>query len=525
MLYRIKKKELTKKLVLFQIKQKQKSIFNLFKKNKECPHKLYKKCTFKRFKTSCEYSKQQIILKNNMFNNMFCKFLYGKCGIISIKHYLLNRKIQKEQNKINYNKIKLFNYKQNYKIFINRIKNRIKLKKILFKYKSYIIKQNYIIFFKQVAISMQKRALLKQKIGNMRQIYLINLIKRAIKNWKKYTKYKNELNAKLLRRKIIGKIFINNLKNNLYEQRTIGMNYHVILLRKYYFHRLRRTVHYIINYRIAKLKFISKYIFLWKEISNKLRVNKYNGLVILSQIYPKLQISYFYKMKKLFFFKFKKRNIFLLQNEINNTKIHNFQNYITMKKKKNIFSEIKYNYIINKTRKKHILLAKKKVFTLIKLNKNKGMSKELKEYEADKLYIKHMKKVIKKCLNNWRYLSNETTIKVNEMRNRIYKKKILNFLRAFRFKNKKRDLKISIKFRTYFLYYYFFQMLKHHTKIMKREKRIINGVQRLINENELDYKYWAFQSLYNNMLVEKFIKEKNLRLKTKIFYALKMICG
>ena len=153
------------------------------------------------------------------------------------------------------------------------------------------------------------------------------------------------------------------------------------------------------------------------------------------------------------------------------------------------------------------------------------MSKELKENEADKLYIKHMKKVIKRCLNNWRYLSNETIIKVNEMRNKIYKKKILHFLRAFRFINKKRDLKISIKFRTYFLYYYFFQMLKNHTKIMKRENRIISGVQRLINENELDSKYWAFKSLYNNMLVERFIKQKNLRMKTKIFYLLKMICG
>ena len=111
------------------------------------------------------------------------------------------------------------------------------------------------------------------------------------------------------------------------------------------------------------------------------------------------------------------------------------------------------------------------------------------------------------------------------MKNKIYKKKILHFLRAFRFINKKRDLKISIKFRTYFLYYYFFQMLKNHTKIMKRENRIITGVQRLINENELDSKYWAFKSLYNNMLVERFIKQKNLRMKTKIFYLLKMICG
>ena len=456
---------------------------------------------------------------------MFCKFLYAKCGIISIKNCLLNKKIQKEQNKINHKKIKLLNYKKNFKFFIEQIKQKIKIKNIFFKYNNYIVKQNYIIFFKQIAISMSKRAAFRQKIEKAQQIYLINLVKNSIKKWILYTKYQNEKNAKLIRRKIIGKIFINNLKNNLYEQRAIGMNYYVILLRKYYFHRLRRAVHYIINSRIAKLKFISKYIFLWKEIAKKTRENKFNGLIMLSQIYPKLLISYNIKMQKIFILKFKKRNILLLQNEINNTKIQNFHHYIYLKKMKTIFYQIKYNYIINKLQKRQNLSAKKKAYILIKENKNKGKPKQLKENEADKLYIKHMKNIIKKCLNNWRYLSNETTIKVNEMKNKIYKKKIFNFLRTFRFINKKRNLKISIKFRTYFLYYYFFLMLKKHTKIMKRENIILKGVQRLINENELDYKYWAFRSIYNNMLVEQFVKQKNLRLKTKIFYLLKMICG
>lgn len=460
-----------------------------------------------------------------MFNNMFCKFLYAKCGIISIKNYILTKKIKKEQNVINENKMRLFFMKKNAKFFIENIKNKIKIKKIYSKHKAFTIKQNYILFFKQVAVSMQKRALYTQKKEHMNQIYLINLVRRAIKKWVKYTKYKNELNAKLLRRKLIGKIFINNLRRNLYEQKAVGMNYNAILLKKYYFHRLRRTVHYIINWRIAKLKFVSKYIFLWKETANIVRKRKYNGLFLLAQMYPKLQISYYLKMKEIFFLKFKKKNIILLQNEINDTKIYNFKNYSLYKKKKFIFNEIKYNYIINKFQKRHYLTLKRNIFGLIKQNKNKGMSKELKEYEADKLYIKHMMNLIKMCLNNWRYLSNETSIKVNEMRNKIYKRKIFNFLRAYRFMNKKRNLKISIKFRTYFSYYYFFQMLKNHTKIMKRENQIIKGVQKLINENELDYKYWAFQSLYNNMLVEKFIKEKNLRLKTKIFYMLKMICG
>ena len=306
-----------------------------------------------------------------MFNKMFCKFLYAKCGIISFRNYLLNKKIQKEQNIINHNKIRLIYYKTYYKYLVNHIKMKIKIKKIFSNYKILIIKQNYIVFFKQVAIAMQKRAVAKQKIAQMRQIYLVNLIKKSIKKWRKYTIYQNEKNAKLLRKKIIGKILINNLKNNLYEQRIIGMNYNVILLRKYYFHRLRRTVQYLINDRIAKLKFISKYIFLWKEIANKIRINKYNGLVMLSQIYPKLQISYFIKMQKIFILKFKKRNIILLQNEINITKIENFKKYTIFKKKKNILLSIKYNYIINKVNKKHNLLAisfHKKIYLDINFN-------------------------------------------------------------------------------------------------------------------------------------------------------------
>ena len=485
-----------------------------------------KKCAFKRFKFACNYSKENIINKKNNFNNIFCKILYTKSCIISLKHFLLNKKIVKEENKIIYKKMKIFNYKNNFNFFINEIKQEKKIKKIFFKYNNYILNHNYIIFFKSIAISMQKNSLNKQKNSQAKNFYFFNLIKKGFFSWKNYYINKKEINNKKLRRKIIGKILINKLRNNLYEQKMIGMNYNNFLLKKYYFNRLRRTVHYLINNRIAKLKFISKYIFLWKEISHNTRINKFHGLVLFSEkIYPNLYYSYINKMKKIFIYKFKQRNIYLLQNEINETKIENYKSKIKFKLKKNIFKEIKYNYIINKIRKKRNFINKKKIFGLIKQNKNSGMSKELKQYEADKLYVKFMKLKIKKYINNWRFLSNETSIKVNEMRNKICKRKIFIFLKIYKNKSKKRELKISIKFRTYFLYYNFFLMLKKHTKIMKRENNIIQGVQRLITENELDYKYWAFKSLYNNLLVENFVKQRNLRLKTKIFYLLKMLCS
>ena len=479
-------------MIIFQIRQKQRLIFNYLKKNKIFSKNLLKKCAFKRLIFACKYSQEQIMIKNNLFNNNFCNLLYSKCGIILLKHFVLNKKITQEENKINVGKQKIINYKKNFPFFKTIIIKKLKINKILHKYNIYKIHQIHILFFKNIAINMQKRALYKQKKEQANNFYASNLVKKSIKLWKLNYKIKKDKNNKLLRRKIIGKIFINNLKNHLDEQRLIGMKYRCILLKKYYFYRLQRTVHYLINNKIAKLKFISKFIFLWKEIAKKIRVNKYNGLNILVEIFPHLQLSYFFKMKKIFMLKFKQKNIYLIQNEIISTKIDNFQNKTQYILKRNIFLEIKY---------------------------------KLKQFEADKLYIKHMKNLIKKCINNWHFLSNETTIKINEMKNHIYKKNIFEFLKKFGYKNKKIELKLSTKFRTYFLYYYFFEMMKKYNKIIKRENMIIKGVQRLINENELDYKYWAFKSLYNNFLVENFIKQKNLRLKTKIFYSLKMVCG
>ena len=114
-----------------------------------------------------------------MFNKIFCKFLYAKCGIISFKNYLLNKKIKTAQDIINHNKIKLLYQKTNFKIFVENIKIKIKIMKIFGEYNAYTIKQNYIIFFKQIAISMSKRAAYKQKVGKVRQIYLINLVKKS----------------------------------------------------------------------------------------------------------------------------------------------------------------------------------------------------------------------------------------------------------------------------------------------------------------------------------------------------------
>ena len=82
---------------------------------------------------------------------------------------------------------------------------------------------------------MQKSSLNKQKNSQAKNFYLFHLIKKGFFSWKNYYKNKKEINNKKLRRKIIGKILINKLRNNLYEQKMIGMNYNNFLLKKYYF--------------------------------------------------------------------------------------------------------------------------------------------------------------------------------------------------------------------------------------------------------------------------------------------------
>ena len=187
--------------------------------------------------------------------------------------------------------MKFLNIKNNGKFLFNEIRQKLKIEKIEKKYHIYILNQHYILFFKSVAISMQKTALYKQKNIQTKNFYLFNLIKKGFFLWKKNIKIKQDINTRKLRRKILGKIFINNLRINLYEQRQIGMEYNQLLLKKYYFNRLRRTVHYVINNKIAKLKFVSKYIFLWKEISHNIKINKFNGLILLAEkIYPSLYI-------------------------------------------------------------------------------------------------------------------------------------------------------------------------------------------------------------------------------------------
>ena len=75
------------------------------------------------------------------------------------------------------------------------------------KYNIYKIHQIHILFFKNIEKKKKKRALYKQKKEQANNFYASNLVKKSIKLWKLNYKIKKDKNNKLLRRKIIGKIY------------------------------------------------------------------------------------------------------------------------------------------------------------------------------------------------------------------------------------------------------------------------------------------------------------------------------
>ena len=68
---------------------------------------------------------------------------------------------------------------------------------------------------------------------------------------------------------------------------------------------MKRTVDLIQNNRIAKLKFISKYILLWKKAVLINRRNKANGILLLLKHLEIIKENFEIKGLKTFFINFK----------------------------------------------------------------------------------------------------------------------------------------------------------------------------------------------------------------------------
>ena len=408
-------------------------------------------------------------------------------------------------------------------IYISKLKQRTNYKKISINYNIFFVKKIYISFFKNIAKIITEKSKKKKKIDDIDEYYLINLVRKTMKRLYKYMLFSKEKKNKFYRRILIGKILFKNLKIMNKQINNKYIFYRNLHLKKYYFKRLKRTVDLIQNNRIAKLKFISKYILLWKKAVLINRRNKANGILLLLKHLEIIKENFEIKGLKTFIINFKKYNAMILKYQINELKIQKFKSYRILKQKRNLFNSLKYNkicrYLIGK---RHYLLILK-CFKALKMMKNMSIPLFLKIEDAEKLYRKNSLKIIKIFFKILKTSIRKKKLLVNAFRIQILKAKLFKSLIIYSKNNKKNNEKIIRRFRIFFLKHNFFQMLKLHTLIIYRENKILSKVNQILNLKALRLKNSLFHILKKNMIIERFIRQRNLRLKAKVFYVLKIL--
>ena len=506
------KKKLTIQIYKYKIKQKYKNIFILLKKNAK--YNDYTKFIFKKFIEICHKEKNnQIIILKKYLKKYFQQFQ------LKITIQKLN-KLQKQKAIQNF---LLYQRKQLFLIFISKLKQKKSFNKIKFHYNIYFIQKTYLSFFKNTAKILAEKSKTKKKIDDINEYYLVNLARKTIKKLYEFMLFSKEEKAKYYRRILIGKIFIKKLKIIHQEINNKYLFYRNLHLKKYYLRRFKRTIDLIQNNKIAKLKFISKFLLYWKKAVLINRKNKVNGILLLLSLLDNIKKKFEIKGLNIFMFKFKKLNAMMLQNEINELKIKKFKSYLIFKKKKNIFLSLKYNKIYRYIKGKRHFLLLLKCFKAMKMIKNMSIPLFLKIEEADKLYRKNTLKKIKLFFKITKNLIKKKYILINTFRTQILKAKLFKTLIINCRLNKINNDKIIRRFRKFFLLHNFFQMLKLHTLIVYRENKILTKVNEMFNIKVLRLKYKIFNLIKKNMLIEKFIKKREIKIKAKIFYAIKIL--
>ena len=433
------------------------------------------------------------------------------------------QKLNKLQKQISIQNFLLYQKKQLFLIFISKLKQNTSFNKIKLHYNIYFIQKNYVSFFKNIAKIITEKSKRKKKIHDINEYYLINLARKTIKTLYKYMLFSKEEKRKYYRRLLIGKIFIKKLKLIHQKINNKCLFYRNLHLKKYYLRRFKRTIDLIQNNKIAKLKFISKFLLLWKKAVLINRKNKVNGILLLLTILENIKKRFEIIGLNTFILKFKKLNAMILQNEINELKIQKFKSYLILKKKKNIFLSLKYNKIYRYIKGKRHFLLLLKCFKAMKMIKNMSIPLFLKIEEADKFYKKITLKKIKIFFKVLKNLIKKKYILINTFRTQILKAKLFKTLIINCRLNKINNDKIIRRFRKFFLLHNFFQMLKLHTLIVYRENKILTKVNRMFNIKALRLKYKIFYLLKKNMLIEQFIKKREIKIKAKVFYAIKIL--
>lgn len=154
------------------------------------------------------------------------------------------------------------------------------------------IEKLYVTFFKKVCEKISESVKMRKKLIDIDELYHFNLKNKIFKTFKKFVNNIQIQRGIFYRKRITWILFFNNLKFiKDYNIKKCDF-YRKLHLKKYFIKRWKRTMIKLKNIKIAKLKFISKFILLWRKVIMKDKKNKIYSIYMLENVVDKLNQKY-----------------------------------------------------------------------------------------------------------------------------------------------------------------------------------------------------------------------------------------
>ena len=485
-IYRIKQKKYVVLVTCFRYKTYLNLGFKILLKNKKASY--YKLIVLKRLIKGVKKSKEELASKIFMFNHYIQKSFQIKDSLIHLKFKAQNSPIKLSNDKKE--ELILYQKKNHYRRFFDILKENKAIKDISVHYNVCFVKKIYISFFKKVCITLGNKAKETKQLNDAEEIYLFNLARKAIRRL-----YKNKIENKILK-----------------EENQQSLYYRQLHLKKYYFKRLHRTAHLVATNRLARLKFISKYILKWTEA---VMINKKNRIQGVKLLIKEFELIYNEKLiKNITFFYFRLQQIYKvkLNQEILKIKLLKFTKYRNTKVKHKSIIHLRYNAIFNYLEKKHNYFLKKK--SILGLKVHKKHKDVIKSKQGEQLNLVRLYTKIKMWFKYMR---------VQSIRKKYLKRRILHYLFISVYRININDNERADKFRRLYLCYNCFNMLKVNYLISYRENKILEKAHEMIIKRRRRLLFLSMLGLYKNKEINLFVRRRELRIITKVFYALKML--
>ncbi len=438
----------------------------------------------------------------------------------------MSRKIEKilKNTSIKVNNVER---KNAFRIFLKNLNlNLVKIKKLN---KSFLLKNLFLNFFKKTCKQIITRQTNIKKIEDIEEFYSFKLKNKIFKKLLKATEIRQISNGKKIRKFLLRKILLENLKE-FYSFRNKKYNfYRKLHLKKHFIKKWKFLIFMKKNIQIAKLKFISKFILNWKRSLLKIKEEKNEASIKLIKLFEKIEKKNNFICRKYAFMKFsnflelikkllrkrEKQNIFIFKREIKNKKILlqflkiNIANNKFLRKIK--FIRIKYS--INKIRDECIYAIAKRLKKIGNKSKfdffrNKFLKLKIKKFIfAIKALIKNKNEVMK------------------QFRTYFLRKFFFNFLKNFSFEEKNNDNFLINEFKINTSKKKAFNLIKYNLFYSIRQKKILIEMDKFF----LRFKKIKLKSIFKDWkryyICKKFMKFKIIQKRIKIFYSLKYICN